>query len=362
MVLVTISTLGGEDIRFPFPEGSLTTGDIVRELVTRVPNHRTTFLLFVNDSESPVKCDAASANLTERVDTTKDITLLYRSYKAFDTTAELKAAVRDWAVGGDPKEVASERYGHLIGAWDTSNVTDMCEMFYPDIRLARNSAKGSRENTGLQRFNDDVSGWDVSNVTSMRDMFRGASAFNGDVRRWDTSSVTDMNSMFKSAWEFNGDVSGWDVSNVTSMRYMFSGASAFNGDVSRWDTSRVTDMNNMFESACRFSGDVSGWDVSNVTGMGYMFFGTSAFNGDLSGWDTSAVTYNDHMLCVVPRFAQNLPHKWVRNDLHTYGIAGTTTTIKGTTIHDARTSDVSGWDSAWDAEVGSLWKKKLKIK
>ena len=41
-------------------------------------------------------------------------------------------------------------------------------------------------------FNQDINGWDTSNVTDMNDMFRQAYDFNGDISSWDTSNVTDM--------------------------------------------------------------------------------------------------------------------------------------------------------------------------
>jgi surface protein len=253
MPVVTVSTLGGGDIAIPFPDGMpLTTGDLVRELATRVPNHRSTFLLCVNDAESPVEGDAPDADLTAVVvDTTKDVTLLFQPYEAFATGAELKAAVGEWLAGGDRQTVVSERHGRRIGSWDVSKVTDMCDMFRDAIE-----------------FNDDLSGWDTSSVTDMCDMFRNATEFNDDLGGWDTSSVTTMRGMFWNATAFDGDVSGWDTSNVTTMRIMFNSARAFTGDVSGWDTSSVTDMCSMFCNAEAFNGDVSGWDTVESHGYG----------------------------------------------------------------------------------------------
>jgi surface protein len=274
MTCVKVSTLGGEDIVVSFQESSTppTTGDLLRELATRVPNHRATFLLYVNDAECPVEGDAADADLTAVVDFTKDVTLIYKSYKAFDTGDELRAAVGEWVAGGERKAVVSERYGHRIGEWDVSDVTDMSYMFH-----------------STNAFDDDISGWDTSNVTDMREMFRDARAFNGDVSRWDTSNVTTMFGTFAFADAFNGDISRWDVSNVTTMYGMFCNASVFDGDLSGWDTSNVVDMNYMFCGALVFNCDISGWDTSNVTKMDDMFQDASAFNGDLSGWDTSSL-------------------------------------------------------------------------
>jgi surface protein len=256
MPVVTVSTLGGGDIAIPFPNGiPLTTGDLVRELATRVPNHRSTFLLCVNDAESPVEGDAPDADLTEVVDTTKDVALLYRQpYEAFATGDELKAAVGEWNAGGDRKTGVSERFGRRIGKWDVSHVTDMSSMF-----------------NNATKFNDDLSGWDTSKVTEMSDMFAGATAFDGDLSGWDMSSVTNMCYMFHSATAFNCDVSRWDTSSVTDMNHMFNGASVFNGDLSQWDVSSVTDMHRMFQNAPAFNGDISNWDTSRDTDMWNMF-------------------------------------------------------------------------------------------
>ena len=68
--------------------------------------------------------------------------------------------------------------------WDTSNVTDMSEMFY----------------FNLDRLTDisGISGWDVSNVTNMSYMF----AYDGGITSltvlndWDTSSVLEKGNIF----------------------------------------------------------------------------------------------------------------------------------------------------------------------
>jgi len=62
-----------------------------------------------------------------------------------------RKAVKLWLSN---KEEALKKYGH-ISNWDTSNVTDMSEMF--------NEASN---------FNQDISNWDTSNVTNMSDMFK----------------------------------------------------------------------------------------------------------------------------------------------------------------------------------------------
>ena len=61
------------------------------------------------------------------------------------------------------KNLAVRKYGY-INTWNTSNVTDMSDMF-----------------CYAQSFNQDISNWDVSNVTVMNSMFHNAHAFNQDI-------------------------------------------------------------------------------------------------------------------------------------------------------------------------------------
>ena len=48
-------------------------------------------------------------------------------------------------------------------------------------------------------FNDDISNWDTSNVTNMQQMFMGTTSFTININSWDVSSVTDMDGMFRAA-------------------------------------------------------------------------------------------------------------------------------------------------------------------
>ena len=142
----------------------------------------------------------------------------------------------------------------------------------------------------------DITGWDTSEVTDMGNMFTLASSFNQDIGGWDTSEVTDMGSMFTFASSFNRDISGWDTSEVTDMGNMFGFASTFNQDIGGWDTSEVTDMSGMFEHASLFNQDIGGWDTSQTTNMRFMFVRADAFNQDIGAWDISNVTSMERML------------------------------------------------------------------
>ena len=166
-------------------------------------------------------------------------------YKMKDSE-ELREVVELWRIG---QSKTITKYGH-ISLWNTSNVTDMSNMFYK-----------------AYDFNQDIGNWDTSNVTSMRRMFYNAQNFNEDIGKWNTSNVTDMSYMFYQAYNFNEDIGEWDTSNVTNMSHMFYYTQRFNQDIGRWNTSNVTYMGYMFYNAYNFNKNIRGWDTSNVTDM-----------------------------------------------------------------------------------------------
>jgi hypothetical protein len=99
------------------------------------------------------------------------------------TDADIKVAARAW-VNPTTRAVAEITYGH-ISDWDTSQVTNMEELFCGNIY--NDPWFGGDAN--MLSFNDDISRWDTSNVTSMTCMFSNAYAINGDLSRWDPSNV-----------------------------------------------------------------------------------------------------------------------------------------------------------------------------
>ena len=126
------------------------------------------------------------------------------------TDATIQTAVNAWI--SDPTQAQFTNAGNnpyygLIAGWDTSQVTNMSNLFY-----------------NKSFFNDDISQWDVSNVTNMYATFRNASAFNGDISQWNVSAVIDMSYMFYNATAFSKDIRGWSVSASTVRTNMFMGA------------------------------------------------------------------------------------------------------------------------------------------
>jgi surface protein len=156
--------------------------------------------------------------------------------------------------------------------WDTSQVTNMSQMF----AYATN-------------FNGNLSSWNTSNVTNMGTLFYGTNEFNQDIGSWDTSKVIDMHQMLSHAIKFNQYIGNWSTSNVVNMSEMFSGAEHFNQNIGNWNTSNVVDMNQMFAWAEQFNQNIGNWDTSKVTNMGYMFIGATQFDQNVGHWNIESV-------------------------------------------------------------------------
>ncbi len=170
-----------------------------------------------------------------------------------------------------------------LSGLDTTNVTNMSEMFYGC--------------NGYGLTNLDISNFDTTNVTDMSGMFYGCRSYtltSLDVSNFDTTNVTDMSEMFRDCYYLTSlDVSNFDTTNVTDMSEMFRDCSYLTSlDVSNFDTANVADMSGMFHS-CRnlTSLDVSNFDTTNVTDMNYMFEGCESLTSlDVSNFDTTNVT------------------------------------------------------------------------
>ena len=184
------------------------------------------------------------------------------------TEEQLRAAVEDGSYAIESGGI-TYTFGDSEYNIDTSQVTDMSELFYSGT--ADEYTEYEIEDEVVNTFNEDIGYWDVSNVTNMYRMFAGAKEFNQDISQWDVSSVEDMGSLFAEADSFNQDISQWDTSNVTNMRSMFNRNDAFDQDISQWDTSNVVNMQSMFYMASQFSQDISNWNVEQITTEPYLF-------------------------------------------------------------------------------------------
>ena len=222
----------------------------------------------------------------------------------------------------------------------TATATDVPTL--PNTGLAYCFANSTSTNFG------NIDNWDTSNITNMSNMFNGAINFNQSINNWNTVKVTNMSNMFYGATtydkslNFTEDIlsSGmyiynrWNVSNVTNMSNMFNGAINFNANIRNWNTSKVTNMSNMFCGAIKFNQvlDTSTnsyitftpvyyghitiinyyryWDVSNVQTMNSMFNGATVFNQPLPNWNTGNVTDMSGMFFNDASFSQQSIGNW----------------------------------------------------
>ena len=104
-----------------------------------------------------------------------------------------------------------------------------------------------------------ISSWDTSQVTDMAQLFQNSN-FDDDINAWDTSAVTNMFATFSSAKQFNQPLNGWDVSGVTSLLSMFAHAESFNQPLDSWDVSQVASLDSMFYYAYALDQDL-GWCI-----------------------------------------------------------------------------------------------------
>ena len=204
-----------------------------------------------------------------------------------------------------------------LSTWDTSNVTDMSNMFYNCGNLI--SLEGIKNwdtsnvtdmycmfyNCGKLTSLEGIKNWDTSKVTAMSYMFSNCSSLMSlDLSGWDTSSVVAMQSMFYNCNKLTSlDLSGWDTSNVTNISSIFQNCWSLTSleGIGEWDTSSVTSMSNMFQNCEELTSlDLSGWDTSKVTNMANVFRDCKKLTSlDLSGWVTSSLTsmYNMFSNC-----------------------------------------------------------------
>ncbi|MBQ8157079.1 BspA family leucine-rich repeat surface protein [Candidatus Saccharibacteria bacterium] len=203
----------------------------------------------------------------------------------------------------------------FLADWDTSNVTDMYKAFdslykLTDISGLANWDVSKVENMqetfhGVYRLTsiDALANWDTSSVTTMKGMFSNVRAItNVDaLANWDVSKVKDMSSLFYASEEI-ADIRGlanWDVSSVVDMSGMFSGLIRLTdvNALSNWDVSKVENIARLFHCADSSSlADISGlanWNTSSVTNMTMTFAGSSNLTNidALANWDTSKVTH-----------------------------------------------------------------------
>ncbi len=223
----------------------------------------------------------------------------------------IRVAVREWI---EDENNAKVKYGD-INDWDTSQVTDMSELFSHAYEFNSPIGNWNVSNVKTMKqmffeansFNQPIENWDVSNVKDMSIMFDNASSFNHPLDRWNVSNVENMSEMFSASkdYVFNQPLNNWDLSNVCDLSHMFHGARLFNQPLDKWDVSKVRDMEGLFYKANSFNQPLNDWNVSSVKSMNSMF-SMSCFNQPLDKWDVSNVEDMSYMFYFAVDFNQNI--------------------------------------------------------
>lgn len=149
---------------------------------------------------------------------------------------------------------------------DTSNVTNMTNMFY--------NCNALTSITGLSSF-------DTSNATAMTQMFYGCNALTSlNLSSFNTNNVTTMYRMFYNCYALTSlDLSSFNTSNVTNMGSMFQNCNALTSlNLSSFNINNgITSMYRMFYGCYALTSlDLSSFNTSSVTSMGGMFYSCRA--------------------------------------------------------------------------------------
>ena len=119
----------------------------------------------------------------------------------------LKKAVKEWF---SDKQKAKKTYGD-ISEWDTSEVTDMSELF-----------------KGIEQINEDLSKWNTGSVTDMSGIFKSAKIQYANIANWNVTKVSDMTEAFHSCdFGYKEPHLNWKIENNVNTHYMFYEASRY---------------------------------------------------------------------------------------------------------------------------------------
>jgi surface protein len=316
-------------------------------------------------------CDALTLNnisdtpnlYTKGIDSisSASISAMFRSCSLLTTISRLDQWDTSQVGGMQQTFYQANRFNQNIGNWNTSNVTNMANLFSaPTTRTTHSFNNGGSDSIknwdtskvtsfsqtflynpnfnqpigswnvssassfnfmfGYSNFNQPLDNWRPTSAISMSSMFYSASSFNQPINSWTTPNLVDMTTMFYSAYAFNQNIGSWDVSKVRSFYYAFAGASAtrtssFNNggsdSIKNWNVASASNMFAMFYGAPQFNQPIGSWDVGNVTAMNAMlavFYGatTGSFNQPLNNWNTSKVTDMSYLFAGQSNFNQNI--------------------------------------------------------
>jgi surface protein len=205
------------------------------------------------------------------------------------------------------------KFDQDVGSWNTSRVTNFLGTFGSSV--IQGDPVGVFNNGG----SPSIGNWDTSNATDMTQMFVNQPKFNQNIGSWNVKNVTNMTAMFGIYWtvstpwqtmsgSFNNggspSIGNWDVSQVTSFNSMFTGQLSFNQNIGSWNVGKVTTFQNLFSvfnptpafssSLLTFnnggSNSINNWNLTSSTRIDQMFKDAGNFNQPIGNWNVSNVT------------------------------------------------------------------------
>ena len=188
--------------------------------------------------------------------------------RLFENAKDFKDAIGSWDTSNvrTIKDIFNETTFHQsIFNWNLINLTDKYIVNDETIRTAVKDWINNKPFAFLKY--GPIHTWDTSQVTNMYNLFYRATAFNENINTWNVSKVTNMSYMFHNATSFNQSLTNWNVSNVTTMTRMFYNANSFNKSLLDWNVHNVKDMSYMFYRASRFNQPINNWNISKVNDL-----------------------------------------------------------------------------------------------
>jgi surface protein len=205
------------------------------------------------------------------------------------------------------------KFDQNIGSWDVSNVRDFVGAL--GCSVIQGDTTGVFNNGG----SPSIGNWNTSNATDMTQMFVNQPKFNQNIGSWNVGQVTNFTAMFGIYWtvstpwqtmsgSFNNggspSIGNWDTSKVTSFNSMFTGQLSFNQNIGSWNVGKVTTFQNLFSvfnptpafssSLLAFnnggSDSINNWNLTSSTRIDVMFRDAGNFNQPIGNWNVSNVT------------------------------------------------------------------------
>ena len=135
---------------------------------------------------------------------------------------------------------------YIDGGGNTESInvstSNQVGVFKPDTKTRLQTAVDAWnvDSSSVESTYGPISGWDTSDITDMSELFKDTN-FNENIGNWNTSNVTNMESMFQDAVEFDQNLIGWDTSSITptGRTKRFYGATKFNQVIENLNITKI---------------------------------------------------------------------------------------------------------------------------